>query len=380
MLNRWSTRRALAPLLVLVAASGVGLVACGDDGGNTSTSSTGSVSEPAAITDAAVERTEAGELSITWTGSEDAPVTEVLWGSDPDAVDTPLVDVITGVSSVTVADPSPGERPYFALATSGDERVIVAERGLPLEGDPNFRDLGGYETEDGRHVRWGRIYRSGSLDTMTDADLDYLGSAGIKLVCDLRSPGEVEIEPDRLPEGAEAISIPVFDDSVDPVAIRDAVVAGDVSSLGAPGELLTAGNADYVTEFTDEFSLLLERVMDPESQPTNLHCSAGKDRAGLGSAIVLLTLGVPEDVVMEDYLLSNEYRAEENDETLGQLEAILDADELEVMRSLLEVRPEYLQAALDAMVDEYGSIEAYLRDGLGITDDERAAFQELMLQ
>lgn len=334
-----------------------------------------------AVTEAAVERTDAGQYAITWATSGGQRVTSVRWGSSPDDLDEVLVaKVPKGTTEVVVDDPSPGTRPYFELRTSGGQRRTVAERRIPLEGQPNFRDLGGYETKDGRVVKWGRIYRGGELAELTDADLTALDGLDIKLVCDLRSDGEVEIGPDRLPAGAESVHIPIVDDSQDPVAIRAAVLAGDVSMLGAPGELLTEGNAKFVTDFSDQFATLMERVMDPASQPTNLHCTAGKDRAGLGAALVLLTLGVPEQTVMEDFLLSNEYRAEENAHTLETLSALLDPSELEVMRSLLEVREEYLQAAIDAMEDEYGSVDAYLRKGLGITPKERARFQRLMLE
>jgi len=334
----------------------------------------------AEITDAEVTRTDTGQLEIAWTTAPGARVTEITWGTDPESTDEVLVaEVEKGAEEVVVADPSPGARPYFALTTADGAQRIVAERRIALDGEPNFRDLGGYETADGRVVKWGRIYRSGELAKLTDADLATVEGLDIKLVCDLRSPGEVTIGPDRLPAGAESVAIPITDDSQDPVAIRNAVLAGDVSSLGAPGELLTEGNAQFVTEHTDDYAALMERVMDPAAQPANLHCTAGKDRAGLGAALVLLTLGVPEKTVMEDFLLSNEYRAASNEKTLSQLSALLDPSEIEVMRGILEVRPEYLQAALDAMDEEYGSVDGYLRKGLGITPKERARFQKLML-
>jgi protein-tyrosine phosphatase len=333
------------------------------------------------ITDAAAERADSGEYAITWATAPGARVTSIRWGGSPDEIDEVLVpSVPKGTAEVLVDDPSPGSRPYFELRTADGARRVVAERRIPLEGAPNFRDLGGYETGDGRIVKWGRIYRSGELAELTDADLATLDELDIKLVCDLRSEGEVAIGPDRLPAGTETVRIPITDDSQDPVAIREAVLAGDVSMLGEPGELLTEGNESFVADFSDAYTTLMERVMDPASQPTNLHCTAGKDRAGLGAALVLLTLGVPEETVMEDFLLSNEYRAEENAKTLQTLSALLDPSELEVMRSLLEVREEYLQAALDTMEEEYGSVDGYLRKGLGITPRERARFQKLMLE
>lgn len=333
-----------------------------------------------ASVDASVERTAPDQLTISWRTPGGTRVTAIRWGSQPSNITTPLVDHIEkGAHEVVVTDPSPGHRAYFALGTAGDGETVVAERQLPLEGDPNFRDLGGYETKDGRTVRWGRIYRSGSLDALTDADLAYLDGLGIKLVCDLRAPAEITIRPDRLPAGAEAVNIPLVDDSVDPVAVREAVLAGDVSALGKPGELLRTGTRKFVTDFSDELSQLMARVMDRRFQPANLHCSGGKDRAGVGAAIVLLTLGVPQKTVMHDYLLSDKYRAAENEKTLGTLRALLDPSEVEVIEALLDVRPEYLQSAFDAMKERYGSIDAYIQKGLGISDQERVRFQKQML-
>ena len=368
---RTTTALALSVTLVLSTAlvGGTGVAASAPTWGQAS-----------GVTDATVERTDAG-LTITWNARGGAAVREVRWSTDPREVDELLVESVpTGSREVTVADPSPGERPYFALVTADGDRTVLAERRIALEGDPNFRDLGGYETVDGRRVRWGQIYRSGSLDELTDADYATAQALGIKLVCDLRSPSEIAAAPDRAPTGAETLSIPVFDRSVDPQAVREAVLAGDVSDLGAPGELLTEGGRAFVTEFSAEYEQLMDRLMDRRYRPALVHCTAGKDRAALASAIVLLTLGVPEKTVMEDYLLSNTFLAEDNARAISQVESLLDPDEVEVVRALVEVRPEYLGSSLDAMVDRYGSIDRYLRKGLGISDAERTRFKRQMLE
>ena len=334
-----------------------------------------------AISEATVERTDAGQLTITWKPAAGVRVKQVTWSNDPDNVDEPLVrSVPRGAHEVTVDDPSPGQRPYFALVVDQGTRTVVAERRIALEGDPNFRDLGGYHTKDGRAVRWGRIYRSGELDALTDADVATVDGLGIKLVCDLRAPSEINLAPDRPPTGAETISIPVTDDSQDPVAIREQVLAGDVSALGEPGELLTEAGKTFPTKYASEYSKVMARLMDQRYQPALVHCSAGKDRAGLASALVLLTLGVPEKTVMQDYLLSNTFRAEENERAVAGVQALLDAEGVEVIRWLVEVRPQYLQASFDTMRDEYGSIDGYLRKGLGISDAERARFKRQMLE
>jgi protein-tyrosine phosphatase len=262
---------------------------------------------PAEFADASVERGADGSLTIAWTldGSEE-PV-QVLWGTDPAAIDRTLTTVESGATT-TVADPAPGGRAYFTLV-AGDAAITTAERRVVLEGVPNFRDLGGYETADGRHVKWGQLFRSGTLFDLTPADVEEVDAIGIKLVCDLRSDYEVQSKPDK-PVDATSVRVPIVDESTDVQAITNAVVSGDLDQLSPT--LLLEGMPKIALDFDDEWNSLIERVSDPANRPTNVHCTAGKDRAGWASALILRTLGVPEETVMQDYLLSNDYLAASN--------------------------------------------------------------------
>ena len=393
--------RLVAGALALLAVALVA-VSCGDDDDDAAPASTTAAAaattvaapdttiapDPAVrFVAASVERQDDGRLLLAWELDGDGPV-EVSWGADPDAPDQPL-ETVDGASELLVDDPSGGGRPYFRLTADGDA-VTVAERRIALEGQPNFRDLGGYETADGRRVRWGRLYRSGELGELTEADVAYLTDVvGVRLVCDLRSPGEVAELADVALGDAGRVEIPIYDDSVDPVAIEEGILAGDLSV--ADPELLVDGNRRFVTDMTAEYAELMARVTDPANHPTNLHCTAGKDRAGWGAAVILLALGVPEETVMEDYLLSGVYRAEENEATLTQVRAVVaairgidpaavpDAD-LDGLRALIDVRPEFLQAAFDAVADTYGDVETYLTEGLGLTPEALEAFRDEMLE
>jgi protein-tyrosine phosphatase len=351
------------------------------------TNTTAAPAEAVRFVAASVERQDDGRLLVAWELDGEGPV-EVSWGADPDAPDE-AIETVDGASEVLVDDPSGGGRPYFRLTAAGDA-VTVAERRIALEGQPNFRDLGGYETADGRRVRWGRLYRSGELGELTEADVAYLTDVvGVRLVCDLRSPGEVAELADVALGDAERVEIPIYDDSVDPVAIEEGILAGDLSV--ADPELLVDGNRRFVTDMTAEYAELMARVMDPANHPTNLHCTAGKDRAGWGAAVILLALGVPEETVMEDYLLSGVYRAEENEATLTQVRTVVaairgidpaavpDAD-LDGLRALIDVRPEFLQAAFDAVTETYGDVATYLTEGLGLTPEDLEAFRDEMLE
>ena len=383
-LRQWRTAR--LALVGVLALGGIG--ACGDDDGAPSaTSGTAetatTVAAAAGFTEASVEREADGSLTLAWQFGGEATPVDVLWGTDPDAIDQELMTV-DGATTVTVDDPAPAGRAYFRLEIP-EAAVTVAERRIALESTPNFRDLGGYETADGRHVRWGQVFRSGALVDLTPADRAAVDALGIELVCDLRSDSEVETDPD--PDlGAEALRLAVTDESVDVQAITDAVLAGDLDQISP--DLLLDGMPAIATEFPDAWRTLVQRVADEANRPTNVHCSAGKDRAGWASALILRALGVPEETVMEDYLLSNDYLAASNEDTLAQVRTVVagvqgvpeDEVDLSNLEALLEVRPEYLQAAFDAVDEQYGSLEAYLTDGLGLTQEEIDALREDLLE
>jgi protein-tyrosine phosphatase len=133
---------------------------------------------------------------------------------------------------------------------------------------------------------------------------------------------------------------------------------------------------------------MVERLADEANRPTVVHCTAGKDRAGWASALTLRALGVPEETVMEDYLLSNDYLAESNAATLDQVRPIVasaqgvpeDQVDLSNLEALLEVRPEYLQAAFDAVEEQYGDFDTYLTEGLGLDQATIDAFRDSLLE
>jgi protein-tyrosine phosphatase len=254
--------------------------------------------------------------------------------------------------------------------------VSAPSRRVLLEGAPNFRDLGGYATEDGRRVRRGQLFRSGVLSDLSDADLDALRSLGIATVVDLRSREEIEARPNRLPPGAISIEVPVTDVSMSPTAVAEKLEAGNTDGLGA--EMLLAGNRAFARKLRTAFAAVMGLAMDAARRPMVFHCTAGKDRTGFASAIVLLTLGVPRDTVVDDYLYSNDCLVDRHTELLTRMRDRL--DDLEPLRAMLEVRREYLEAGLEAILDDHGTIDEYLHDALGVTHAARARFRDELLE
>lgn len=257
----------------------------------------------------------------------------------------------------------------------------VKRRHVALEGAQNFRDLGGYATADGHTVRWGLLFRSDNLAQLTDADLAKLHELGIKLVCDFRSAEEKAEEPDRLPaeDPPTVAELPIFDESFSPAEFRKRLSAGDLGGLDLR-QALTDANRLFATRFAGQYEAMFERITLPENLPAVVHCTAGKDRAGFASAVILRTLGVPEETVYEDFLLTNHYTAQKIERTLWTIRLFsLFRVDPEQVRPVLSVERGYLAAAFDEITKQYGSFDVYRRDALGLDDAETAAFRQLAL-
>lgn len=263
-------------------------------------------------------------------------------------------------------------------------------RHIPLEGQPNFRDLGGYTTTDGRTVAWGRILRSGELGKLTDADLvEVTEVIGLRRACDLRTQPEVDHSPNTVLAPDAIVHIPIGNPTAaDPATIAAAVMAGDLDALDA--DMPVRGNRLMVVDHSDDLARALDVVLDPASWPVMINCTAGKDRTGLVSAFTLLALGVPREVVIDDYLLSSSLLADHNERRVAGIRAAIAAQrgcapeeiperELDALRALMDVRPHYIAAAFDAIDELHGSFDRYAVDVLRLDDDRVEEFRSAML-
>jgi protein-tyrosine phosphatase len=255
-------------------------------------------------------------------------------------------------------------------------------RHLPVQAAPNFRDLGGYRTSDGRPVKWGMLYRSDGLDKLTEQDQRYLERLGLAHVVDFRSADEVKDAPDKLPPtlASHWTNLPIGAAGLNVRDLMQRINSGRVEGLDMQ-DLLVGGNARLARDAAVTYRTWLHSLTEPAGAPVVFHCTSGKDRTGLAAAIVLLALGVPKDVVMQDYLASNTYLAERNRgiEWRVRIFSAFRTDPA-TLRPLLGVEPRYLNAAFDAMEKEHGSIDNYLREALGADDAFRAALRERFLE
>ena len=248
------------------------------------------------------------------------------------------------------------------------ENLREDTRKLPFTGAHNFRDLGGYKTSDGKTVKWGKVYRSDNLHSLTDEDLKYMERLNLKSVVDFRSDEERNEEPDRLTPDMTPILLPIkFEpEGVTENLTRD-LTFGNLDS----SNLLRDFNIILVKEFTEEYREFFRHIVDNVGEPFLLHCTAGKDRAGFGSAMILTVLGVPREKIIEDYLLTNIYVSDHVDRKLleTELKTFFRADS-DNLRKINFVEERYIQAAFDTIDSHWGGMDQYISEGLNLTEED----------
>ena len=258
------------------------------------------------------------------------------------------------------------------------ENLREDTRKLPFTGAHNFRDLGGYKTSDGKTVKWGKVYRSDNLHSLTDEDLKYMERLNIKSVVDFRSDEERNEEPDRLTPDMTPILLPIkFEpEGVTENLTRD-LTFGNLDS----SNLLRDFNIILVKEFTEEYREFFRHIVDNGGEPFLLHCTAGKDRAGFGSAMILTVLGVPREKIIEDYLLTNTYVSDHVDRKLleTELKTFFRADS-ENLRKINFVEERYIQAAFDTIDSHWGGMDQYISEGLNLTEEDINKIKDYYLE
>jgi protein-tyrosine phosphatase len=266
---------------------------------------------------------------------------------------------------------------------------------LGLINATNARDLGGFGTADGRRTRRGRVFRANALNRLTDDDVLALGRLGLVHVVDFRHDEEIKLTgPDRLPDipACRLVPVPIFDPDHDVFTLVNAALgrrrrSADTSAEAAPLEFPISTDVAMVALYRwfvtsplarEAFAQVVRLVATAESLPLLFHCTAGKDRTGWLSAVLLTALGVDRDSIRADYLLTNELNAAGNAHIIAQVGARL-ADPA-ALAPLLEARLEYLDAAFDQAEDSYGGMDGYVREGLGLDEAVLDALRDNLLE
>ena len=327
-----------------------------------------------------VVRQPNGSLRVQWQTA--APPVRLFASPDPHMRDAlQLVAEPVGVDEILLADLDPAVRYYFMAEMADGRRHITAERLLPLPTALNLRDIGGYETADGRTTRWGQIYRSGDFATLADDDVRYLERLGLRLICDLRTTEEVEKSHGRLPTN------PQLTYRHTPIYERQQGAAHWLMVLVSNRKALPQvwQNDIYIERFVERgaeaFGRILTSLADGCQRPALLHCTAGKDRTGIAIALLLALLGVPDKTVVADYTLSNAayeaiYRTVEKDAQRLAVFGLQTAD----LFTILTAQGHVMQKTLNYLRQTYGSVEEYLMQRAAVSPATIQQLREGLLE
>jgi protein-tyrosine phosphatase len=244
-----------------------------------------------------------------------------------------------------------------------------APRLLPLEGGFNLRDLGGYATVDGCRVKRGVLFRSGTMAFLTAADEAYLQGLGIATVCDMRRPNERSSEPTRWCATGN-VHYWSRDYGEKSGALAEVVRTAE-PTVEAMVAAMLANYRAMPRDHAPAFAMMFDRL-GAGQVPLLFNCSAGKDRTGVAAALILHALGVPYETILADYLLTNahaDFAALYDKRPGGLTRLALRAPE--VAQVVLDARADYLETFYAELDQNFGGIDRYLEDRLGVDDAAR---------
>jgi protein-tyrosine phosphatase len=257
----------------------------------------------------------------------------------------------------------------FTPATSFAQLADSSKRLLHVQGAVNFRDIGGYKTSDGKEVVWGKVYRSAAINKLTDADVQLMDKKGIHTVIDFRGKAEAAAAPDRLPQNTDYTLSPAGSDSL-PNAANIAAL------LKQGGFLEKIYGTDGVKYFGDRYRPMFVKLLTADkTEAVMYHCTGGRDRTGMATALLLYVLKVPQETIEADYVASNVYLQSSNRTMLAPLAKMSGLTDSEVEKELA-LRPELIRSFFNAIKSQYGSVESFFQLEMGIGPKEIALLRE----
>lgn len=242
-------------------------------------------------------------------------------------------------------------------------------RVITLEGTSNLRDLGGWRTNQGRHTRFGRLFRSAKLSNLTTADELRLAGLGIRNICDLRGVEEIRHDASVQLDGSRLHLLPMeahLDGLLQGILAQRDIARGDME------DFISTAYETYPHACAEQLRSLFALILEDDNLPLLFHCAAGKDRTGFAAAVVLTTVGVGWKSVLQDYLATNQHWRRDFKLPRGMTE--------EVGAPLFAANESMLARSFKTIEIRHGSFDAYVSDVLGINETARLELQRLLTE
>ena len=335
-----------------------------------------------------------GEFLVFKSDSEKDLEMDVYYGYDSSKMNEGKKFLFTMTErQMIIKNPDLNHRLFFLVCPKEGKNYVISTRLVNLDGTYNFRDCGGYETIEGRRVKWGLLYRSDQLSNISERDVAFLKNMGLKTIVDYRSKSEASAAPNKEIFGANTYSLDpnakiaqLAADSIDDVnkSILDLLKEHKFhpEKYGDPEENMYKQYKKFIYSDSSKkaYRELIKLILDEHNLPLVQHCRGGKDRTGFGVAIVLLALGVREECVIYDYTLTNQYRVTKNKKQMNLYKKYTkDEQTLTLLSTLQQSKAIYMETAINEMKKTYGSIDSYLKDALGIDQDVKEKLKEIFL-
>lgn len=273
----------------------------------------------------------------------------------------------------------------------------VAQQFLPVKGIVNARDLGGYEVQDGRHVRNGMLLRTAHLADATQSDLDYLAALSLGKVIDFRTEHEKTGRTDREVPGADYVSLPIDASgalsqtateeerksftSRKKFSVKSVIV---MAAFNEKAQVVARDMFSTVLTYPDcqrQIAAFLRQVVDGGAEPILFHCSQGKDRTGIASALLLAALGADRETIIADFDATNRVYARDVRKYTRRVKFWGGKEkELAVVKAFIGANTEGFVKGLDQICETYGSLEAYLKGPMGLTDADLQTLRDRYLE
>ncbi len=301
---------------------------------------------------------------------------KIYQGLSPKSINwSKIVAEVSNTNKAVIENKEQATRLFFGVIdTLKKDTAIVSERLIPMQGTNNFRDIGGIPTTDGRYTKWGMIYRSGRLESLTEADIDRFRDLDIQQVYDFRNDIEIGKAPDRLPDDykGEYTQLPIVDKEGKAYQeMKRRVFFGE--RRGETKELFTTVMSKFADSSALDFKPLFDKLLVTNA-PLLYHCTGGKDRTGYATAIILSILGVDKETIISEYLMSNYYKYEKALASMDKLRyAGLDS---ETTSALFLVQQEYIEKVFEIIENDFGGMDNYLEVKFGIDEAKRNLLKE----
>lgn len=317
-----------------------------------------------------------GNCIIKW---ETTPVLEgkvkIYASTDPEKIPekNPILtaDISDQLATIVISDPT--QRYYYKMVFNNRYRVVTASRNAVIPGIQNFRDIGGYPARKGKQTRWGMLYRSSQIESLSYSTFKELKNIGVKTVIDLRTVEEVQRTPHLEEQGFNVVHIPIGIVNSEGLlrSLREGKIRND-----SIYRLVLRTNREMVTYYRTEYKKMFEVLEEEDNYPALIICNTGMNRSAIASAMIFSVLGVNDETIMSDYLRSNNFFDIPRASGFGYR---MPVSTQEAITTLYSAREEFLNAAKHQIEKNYGNIPTYLDKGLGLTDDDIKKLRNILL-